>query len=207
MSVKGRRSRPVEGRLRCGGQTILPLPGYLPALRTYHLFLWEGHVRGGTRVDSLTLASIRIPRHRLGEHAGEIGSGSARRVAPMSIPPAVSASVWSPVGLPLTGNDQIAPVTRAASTTKTTPDLISHRPVVIVSRAILFMIAMAFHQRLPGCHADRHALAAPRAVQRLRGHIGYAGFVQDADRIDWHRLAALTRLAGPTDSFTMVVTN
>lgn len=147
------------------------------------------------------------PQAQAGEHAGEIGSGSARRVAPMSIPPAVSASVWSPVGLPLTGNDQIAPVTRAASTTRTTPDLISHRSVVIVSRAKLFMIVMAFHQRLPGCHADRHALAAPRAVQRLRGHIGYAGFVQDADRIDWHRLAALTRLAGPTDSFTMVVTN
>ena len=128
-------------------------------------------------MDSLTFASIRIPRHRLSTRWRD-RIRKCRRVAPMSIPPAVSASVWSPVGLPLTGNDQIAPVTRAASTTKTTPDLISHCPVVIVSRAKSFMIVVAFRQRLPGRPADRHALAAPRTVQRLRGHIGYAGFVK-----------------------------
>lgn len=43
----------------------------------------------------------------------------------MSIPRQYQPRWWSPVGLPLTGNDLIVPVTRAASTIKTTPDLIS----------------------------------------------------------------------------------
>lgn len=118
---------------------ILPLPRDSSALRTYHLFNGGPNVRW----DESGLIHTRLDPDPQAQTIDTLArsDSEAQRPCPDEHSPAVSASVWSPVGLPLTGNDLIVPVTRAASTIKITPDLISNRSVVIV---------VAFQRCLPG---------------------------------------------------------